>query len=157
MAVPEHVVVREIAPLGDLRRLRLQLLQAHHVGLVALSHSQSCASRARMPLTFQVAIFIDLILGISCAFVNASALVPAIGGIARGAPARCREVDHARALRAAPNRARSIASARPRPAYRRDGGGERPNPDRRDIVGAVGCASASASIPSPAKIAVRSW
>ena len=36
MAVPEHVVIREIAPLGNLRRLRLQLLQAQHIGLVAL-------------------------------------------------------------------------------------------------------------------------
>src|SRR6202171_3369398 len=35
MAMPEHVVVREIAPLGDLRGVRLQLLQAHDVGLVA--------------------------------------------------------------------------------------------------------------------------
>src|SRR5438105_1412638 len=36
MAMPEHVVVREIAAHGDLRRIRLQLLQTHHVGLVAL-------------------------------------------------------------------------------------------------------------------------
>jgi hypothetical protein len=36
MAMPEHVVVRKIAPLGDLRRFRFEFLQANHIGLVAL-------------------------------------------------------------------------------------------------------------------------
>ena len=57
-AVPVAPVAVDVAePHRQLIDRRLDLLQAHHVGTLRSIHSSSCPWRARMPLTFQVAIF----------------------------------------------------------------------------------------------------
>jgi len=57
--MPVDVIAADPALERHLIDVRLQLLQAQHIGVLAPEELATCPARARMPLTFQVAIFIN--------------------------------------------------------------------------------------------------